>query len=124
MTIRGTLERCLAEHVPTDLLPFADQSPFAIVVIVASGFAGFFIRGAFGFGSNLPFILVTTWVLGPHHAVVLSVVMAVFAQLHLAPQGVHSADWAVAWPTIVGLLLGACIGVGIFAALAPDWLTV
>ena len=43
--------------VPPDLIPFADQNALAIVLIVAAGFGGFFIRGAFGFGSNLPFVL-------------------------------------------------------------------
>ena len=110
--------------MPDDLIPFASLGPGAIALVLASAFAGFFIRGAFGFGSNLPFVLATTWVLGPHHAVVLSVISAVFAQIHLAPQGVRSADWPVVRPVIAGLLIGTVLGTVVFAALAPDWLTV
>jgi len=110
--------------VPADLQPFAALGLPSIALVLAAAALGFFIRGAFGFGSNLPFVLITTWVLGPHHAVVLSVVSAAFAQIHLAPQGVRSADWAVARPVIVGLLLGTVAGVAMFAALAPQWLTI
>jgi uncharacterized membrane protein YfcA len=110
--------------VAADLPVFPGLGIFAVALVFASAFVGFFIRGAFGFGSNLPFVLITTWVLGPHHAVVLSVVSAVFAQMHLAPQGVRTADWPVARPVIAGLLIGTVIGVAVFASLAPDWLTV
>ena len=102
--------------MPADLQPFPGLGAAAVALVLVAAFVGFFIRGAFGFGSNLPFILITTWLLGPHQAVVLSVVGAAFAQIHLAPQ--------VARPVIVGLLLGTVAGVAVFAALAPEWLTV
>ena len=107
-----------------DLIPFGDLSTLEVIVVFAVTFAGFFVRGAFGFGSNLPFVLVTTWILGPHRAIVLSVVVAVIAQLHLAPQGVRSADWPVVRPITAGLLIGTVIGTSLFAALSPQWLTV
>ena len=124
--MRPTLARAspASARMPVDLQPFPGLGVPAVALVLAAAFLGFFIRGAFGFGSNLPFILITTWLLGPHHAVVLSVVSAAFAQIHLAPQGVRSADWGVARPVIVGLLLGTVAGVAVFAALAPEWLTV
>lgn len=89
---------------------------------VAAYFAGFLIRGAFGFGSNLPIIIATTWLLGPHHAIVLVVLVATMAQAHLFPQGVRRADWGL----VVNLILGVCVGVGIgtyvFVSLDPSTL--
>lgn len=88
-----------------------------------SHFLGFFIRGAFGFGSNMPIVLLTTWILGPHHAVLLVVVAATVAQVHLFPQGFHSADWTVTRPLIVGQLIGIGLGTWVFTMLAGEWLT-
>jgi uncharacterized membrane protein YfcA len=109
--------------IPQDLIPFSQYSAVEVTVIYVTVAASFIIRGAFGFGSNLPFVLVTTWIFGPHHAIVLSVVLAVFGQLQLAHQGVRTADWSVFRSIILGLLAGAAIGAAVFASLDADWLT-
>ncbi len=49
---------------------FRDAPLWAVACIAVSCFLGFFIRGAFGFGSNIPIVLLTTPILGPHHAIV------------------------------------------------------
>jgi len=85
-------------------------------------FLGFFIRGAFGFGSNMPIVLLTAWLLEPHHAILLVVFTAAAAQVHLFPQGFGSADWQVTKPLIVGMLLGTALGTWLFTILAANWL--
>lgn len=108
---------------PADLAPFAQIPFWEIVFVVFSQYLGFFIRGAFGFGSNMPIVLLTTWVLGPHHAILLVVLTSFIAQAHLLPQGFHSADWEVTRPLMLGLLGGIAFGTWIFAILAANWLT-
>ena len=103
--------------------PFADVPTWAIVFVFASHFIGFFIRGVFGFGSNMPIVLLTTWVLGPHHAILLVILTASIAQIHLFPQGLNAADWKVTRPLIVGILVGIGVGTWLFILLAADWLT-
>jgi uncharacterized membrane protein YfcA len=110
--------------IPNDLLPFAQYTFWQIAIIHGAVAVGFFIRGAFGFGSNLPLVLIITWIVGPHHAIVLALVVSVFAQIHLAPQGVRSADWSVFRTLTFGLLLGTLSGVVLFASLKADWLTI
>lgn len=89
---------------------FRDVPVWAIGCIVVSYFFGFFVRGAFGFGSNIPIVLLTTPILGPHHAIVLTAVASFIAQIDLLPQGVRTADWQVAKPLIVGMLAGTAVG--------------
>jgi uncharacterized protein len=108
--------------LPADFIPFADVPIWAVACVVATHFGGFLIRGAFGFGSNMPIVLVTTWLLGPHHAVVLVVVTAVFAQVHLLPQGFGSADWTVARPLCIGTFIGIALGTWFFTMMAADGL--
>jgi len=108
--------------LPFDLAPFSGVPAWAVLCVLAAHFIGFFIRGAFGFGSNMPIILLTTWLIGPHHAVVLVVITASAAQVHLLPQGFKSADWPVTRPLMVGMLAGITVGSWIFTILAADWL--
>jgi uncharacterized membrane protein YfcA len=105
-----------------DLTPFAAIPVWAVLSVFAAHFLGFFIRGAFGFGSNMPIILLTTWLLGPHHAVVLVVITASAAQVHLLPQGFKSADWPVTRPLLAGMAIGITVGTWVFTKLAANWL--
>jgi uncharacterized membrane protein YfcA len=109
--------------LPFDLIPFSDIPAWAVICVFAAHFIGFFIRGAFGFGSNMPIILLTTWLLGPHHAILLVVFTAAMAQVHLFPQGFRTADWKVTRPLLVGMFAGVCVGTWLFTILATDWLT-
>jgi uncharacterized membrane protein YfcA len=95
--------------LPTDLL-FPDVSLWAVGCIFVSYFLGFFVRGAFGFGSNIPIVLLTTSILGPHHAIVQVAVAAFISQIDLLPQGFHTADWRVSKTLIAGMLAGSAIG--------------
>jgi len=61
----------------------------------AHGF-GCFIRGAFGFGLNMPIVILTTFLLGPHHAVLLALLTTVVAQINLLPSAMKDADWPAA----------------------------
>ena len=105
-----------------DLAPYAGIPAWAVTCVFVAHFIGFYIRGAFGFGSNMPIILLTTWLIGPHHAVVLVVITASAAQVHLLPQGFKSADWPVTRPLMVGMFIGITVGSWLFTILAADWL--
>ena len=100
--------------------PFAG-TPFWVVGLTAlAHFAGFVIRGAFGFGSNLPIIILTALLLGPHHAIVLVVLTATFSQIHLFPQGVRGADWRLVGALVTGVYVGIAIGTWVFVSLSAD----
>ncbi len=105
------------------MVPFAAIAPWMIGCVFAMHFLGFFIRGAFGFGSNMPIVLITTWILGPHHAILLVLLATVAAQVHLLPQGFKDADWQVARSLAAGMVIGITLGTWAFTVLAADWLT-
>ncbi len=111
------------EFLPGDLL-FRDVPVWAIACIVVSYFLGFFVRGAFGFGSNIPIVLLTTPILGPHHAIVLTAAASFIAQIDLLPQGVRTADWQVSKPIIVGMLAGTAVGTWLLTLWRAEWLEV
>lgn len=70
----------------------------------------------------MPIVLLTAWLLGPHHAILLVVFTAASAQIHLFPQGFGTADWKVTKPLIVGMFIGTALGTWLFTILAADWL--
>ena len=113
----------MTDWLPAGIAPFSGLSAWAVAAVAAIHFFGSFIRGAFGFGSNMPIVLLSTWILGPHHAILLSVLSTLVAQAHLLPQGMRSADWPVAKPLIAGLAVGIVGGTWLFTQIAPDWLT-
>ncbi len=96
-------------------LPFAELHGWEIFCIVGAFAFGFFVRGAFGFGSNMPIILLITWILGPHHAIVLVVLTSIVPQLQLLPEGIRNADWKVTRSLLFGILAGTIVGTLIFA---------
>jgi len=102
--------------------PFVGIPIWAIICVFLAHFLGFFIRGAFGFGSNMPIVLLTAWLLEPHHAILLVVFTAATAQIHLFPQGFGTADWKVTKPLIIGMFLGTALGTWLFTILAAEWL--
>ena len=112
-----------SDFLPAHALPFTELSAVAVACVFAIYFLGFFIRGAFGFGSNMPIVLLTTWLLGPHHAILVVLLASLVAQTHLLPQGLKSADWAVTRPLLAGMLAGSALGTWAFTVLSGDWLS-
>ena len=103
-------------------VPFSALSLPAIALVHVAYLAGFAIRGSFGFGSNLPAVLITAWVLGPHHAVLLAALVAMLAQLQLLPQGVNGANWGRVVPIVLTMLVGTAVGVWLLTIIDADWL--
>ena len=107
---------------PQGVAPFADIAWWAIAIVFAAHAFGSFIRGAFGFGSNLPVVLITTFVLGPHHAILLALLTTIVAQAALLPSALADADWPVARPLMAGLTAGTVLGTWLFTILSAEWL--
>ncbi|MBT6277980.1 MAG: TSUP family transporter [Chromatiales bacterium] len=106
------------------LTPFGTLAWGAIALVYGAYIFGYLIRGSFGFGSNLPAVLLTAWVFGPHHAVLLAAMVAAIMQLHLMPQGVSSANWSRVLPIVATMTLGSAIGVWVLARIDAKWLLV
>lgn len=103
---------------------FDGLSGWTIALLALIYFMAFFIRGIIGFGSGMPAVLGSAWILPPHDAVMIALLAGVFAQIQLLPQGFRDTHWKVTRPMIAGMLMSVVIGIGIFASLRAEWLTV
>jgi uncharacterized membrane protein YfcA len=112
----------MTDWLPADVAPFAGIAWWAIAGVFAAHVFGCFIRGAFGFGSNMPIVIITTFLLGPHHAVLLALLTTAVAQLNLLPTAMKDADWPVARPLMIGLFMGTTLGTWLFTILSAKWL--
>jgi uncharacterized membrane protein YfcA len=110
------------DWIPAGAEPFAGIAWWGIAIVFAAHAFGCFIRGAFGFGSNMPIVLITTFVLGPHHAILLALLTTIVAQVNLLPSGLKDADWQVARPLMAGLMVGSVLGTWLFTVLSAEWL--
>lgn len=106
------------EWLPSGITPFENMTVGAIVLVALAHCGGCFIRGAFGFGSNMPIIVATTFIIGPHHAILLALMTTIIAQLHLLPSGFRTADWRVTKPLILGMVVGTLFGTWVFTRLS------
>ncbi|MBO88511.1 MAG: hypothetical protein CMP14_03230 [Rickettsiales bacterium] len=105
-----------------EFIAFEGVGVASIAFILAAHFLGFYIRGLLGFGSNLPIVLLTIWVLGPHQAILLVALTSGLAQVHLLPQGFRRTDWSIARRLAIGMMAGIGLGVWVFAGIDADWL--
>jgi len=71
------------DWLPFGVMPFENLTWWAVALVALAHAGGCFIRGAFGFGSNMPIVVATTFILGPHHAILLALMTTIVAQLHL-----------------------------------------
>lgn len=111
------------EWLSAGVAPFAGLEWWIVAAVAAIHMFGSFVRGAFGFGSNLPVVLLTTFLLGPHHAIVLALMTTIVAQTQMVPQGLRTADWPVLRTVFVGIVAGTALGTWIFTVLQPETLS-
>ena len=79
---------------------------WVLLALAATHALGCFIRGAFGFGSNVPIVVISAFLLPPHHAILLALMTTIAAQIQLIPAGIRTADWQVTKPLMAGLMMG------------------
>ncbi len=102
---------------------FPDLSAGGIAALVAIYFFSFALKGMFGLGAMPPLVIFGSWVVGPHHAVVLAVIANVFSQLQFTPEGLRHGDLRLVRSLVIAYIPATILGVWIFGTLESDWLT-
>jgi uncharacterized membrane protein YfcA len=97
---------------------FQGLSAQAIAAVALIYFVPFSIRGVIGFGSGMPAVLFSSWILDPHHAVLLALTTGAAAQAQLMPAGIRHGDWQVARPLMIVVAFAIVFGIWIFGALS------
>lgn len=105
-----------------DAVPFAGMSFWTVAAVFGVYVFSFFVRGAAGFGSAMPAVLLTSWLLPAHHAVILALLAGLVSQGQFFLQGVRDADWSVARSVILALMISITLGILLFERLDGDWL--
>ena len=111
-----------ARLLPSDISLFERLSAQAIAAVALVHFVAFSIRGVIGFGSGMPAVLTSSWILDPHHAVLSALTTGAAAQVQLMPTGIRHGDWQVARPLMIAVALAIVFGIWIFGALPGAWL--
>jgi len=106
------------------VMPFDGIEWWVLAALAATHALGCFIRGAFGFGSNVPIVVISAFLLPPHHAILLALMTTLAAQIQLLPSGFRTADWQVTKPLMAGLVVGTTTGSWLFSVLSPEWLVI
>lgn len=108
---------------PQGIDPFPGLSGPIIAAVVVIYLMTFILRGAIGFGSVTPTVLLTSWVLEPHHAVLLALTTTVAAQGQLLPEGFRHGDWRITRPIMAAICISIVAGIFVFIRLEAQWLT-
>ena len=78
---------------PSDISLFEGLSAPAIAAVALVYFVAFSIRGVIGFGSAMPAVLFSSWILDPHHGVPLALTTGAAAQVQLMASATATGRW-------------------------------
>lgn len=78
---------------PSDISLFEGLSAPAIAAVALVYFVAFSIRGVIGFGSAMPAVPFSSWILDPHHGVPLAPTTGAAAQVQLMASATATGRW-------------------------------
>jgi len=93
-----------------------------ILVIVYAG--AFMVKGVFGIGAMPAIVLIGAWVLDPHHAVLLGMLVVTYSHFLFIPEAFQRGDWRLCGLLAIGYVPTVVLGVLIFDRLSNGWLGV
>ena len=106
------------------LEPFLDAAPWQIAVLAATYAGAFLVKGVFGYGAVPILIVAGSFVLEPHHAVVLAAVSNLTTHLQYLPEGLREGRRGLVWRLAIFVVPAILVGVWVFARLEGDGLSV
>jgi uncharacterized membrane protein YfcA len=95
------------------------MSAFTVVVLFLGALAGGFVAGLAGFGTALMALGIWLYVLPPTVAVPLVLICSVIAQTSTMPSIWRTIDFKLAWPFLIGGLVGVPLGTMLIAHADP-----
>ncbi len=86
-------------------------------------FATYLIKGVVGLGGLTPVILFGSFIVGPHHSVLLALTANALSQVQFIPQAIRDGEWKIARKIIGANFAGAAVGIWVFGRLDAGWMT-
>ena len=76
-----------------------------------------------GLGALTPVILFGSFIVRPHHSVLLALTANALSQVQFIPQAIRDGEWKIARKVIGANFAGAVVGIWIFGRLDEGWMT-
>lgn len=95
---------------------------WAGVALVVAYLLAFTIKGLFGYGAVPPMILMGSFLMPPHQAVIVAGLVNFTSQWFLLPEGLKTGNRQIAGRMILFILPALLVGVAIFRILPPNGL--
>tara|TARA_R110002094_G_scaffold108429_1_gene106402 strand:+ start:992 stop:1780 length:789 start_codon:yes stop_codon:yes gene_type:complete len=99
------------------LTPFADLSVAQLIMLFAVFSGAFFVKGIFGYGAVPLLIVAGSFVVEPHHAVVLAELTNFMTHIQYMPEGIARGQRTLVIRLGIFLLPSIAVGVWVFAKL-------
>lgn len=106
------------------ITPFDGLSSWQIAALALIYLGAFFIKGIFGFGAVPLLIVAGSFVVEPHHSVILAAVTNLLTHTHYMPEGWRNGQRALVGRLIIFVVPAIAVGVVVFARLDGDSLSV
>jgi uncharacterized membrane protein YfcA len=98
-------------------MPFEEVNAPGLIGLALVYFLSYLIKGTVGLGGLTPAILFGTYLLGPHHAVLVALTTNALTQVQFIPQGLRDGDWKTVKTIIAANFPCAAVGIWIFGRL-------
>lgn len=85
-------------------------------------FVAYTIKGFFGIGALPLILLLSVWVLEPHHAVLLGMLVLMYNHVMFVSEAFRHGDWRICLLLAVGYVPTVVLGVAAFGRLHQSWL--
>ncbi len=102
---------------------FEGVSWAGLVCLFVAYFAAYLIKGVVGLGALTPVILFGSFIVRPHHSVLLALTANALSQVQFIPQAIRDGEWKIARKVIGANFAGAVVGIWIFGRLDEGWMT-
>lgn len=103
---------------------FQNTSGWSLAFLVVLYLSAYTVKGVFGIGAMPLIVLLGAWVLEPHHAVLLGMLVLMYSQVMFVPESFRYGDWRLCGLLSIGYIPTVVLGVWIFDSLDQSWLSV
>lgn len=101
---------------------FQNTSFWDLIFLELLYFVAYTIKGFFGIGALPLILLLSVWVLEPHHAVLLGMLILMYNHVMFLPEAFRHGDWRLCGLLSIGYIPTVVLGVWIFGRLEHSWL--
>lgn len=101
---------------------FQNVSILQFILLLLLYFLANAVRGFFGIGALPLLLLLSVWILEPHHAVLLAMLVITYTQVMFVTEAFRHGNWRLCLLLAFGYIPTVALGVAVFTKLDQSWL--